>query len=98
MPSVSKLQQADPFQESVYNLVPKPVQVVVKPPRHKSVYAGQAKNEYQKVNQRVGVIGPAHVPRDDPQKYLKKHTAEQKVQVSPPSNFEFSSRRSDFKY
>lgn len=81
MPSATN----DPFQESVYNLVPKPIHVIQKPPLHKSVYSDKAKKEYKKVQPRVGVIGPAHVPRDDPKKYLKKHTTDQKVHVSPPS-------------
>lgn len=38
------------------------------------MYADQARKEFKKHTQRVGVIGPAESCRDQPSQFLKKHT------------------------
>jgi hypothetical protein len=61
-------------------MVPKQIVVEEKGPLYRSIYAGVAKQEYKKVQKRIGVLGPAHVKRDDPQVYLKKHSADSRLQ------------------
>jgi hypothetical protein len=71
----------DVHQESIYNLIPKVYIAPPRPPRHRSVYAGLAREEYKSSQVKpAGTIGPAEATKVSPKQFLKKHTNEQKKQ------------------
>ena len=63
---------SDPFEESVYGLIP---QVIIPPPkaeRYRSKFANQARVEYFSDRKQTASMGPAKVFVNPPQKFLKK--------------------------
>jgi hypothetical protein len=69
---------SDPFEESVYGLIP---QVIIPPPkaeRYRSKFADQARVEYFSDRKQAASMGPAKVFVNPPQSFLKKGEREQK--------------------
>jgi hypothetical protein len=67
----------DPFEESVYALIP---QLVIPPPqkeRYRSNFADQARQEYVKGRKNTASMGPAKVIVNHPTRFLKKGEGEQ---------------------
>lgn len=63
---------SDPFDESVYGLIP---QVIIPPPkaeRYRSKFANQARVEYFSERKQTASMGPAKVFVNPPQLFLKK--------------------------
>jgi len=63
---------SDPFQESVYNLIPEVVKAVPKEKRYKSNYSDQAREEFMKNARKAASMGPLKVPLPPTKAYLKK--------------------------
>ncbi|KAI8908364.1 calmodulin-binding-domain-containing protein [Gorgonomyces haynaldii] len=62
----------DPFLESVYALIPKEYIPPKKEARYKSKYADQARKEYVVDDKPAASMGPAHVPLNKPNDFMKK--------------------------
>ncbi|KAJ3092477.1 hypothetical protein HK102_006888 [Quaeritorhiza haematococci] len=62
----------DPFDETVYNLLPLELPPQEKPPTYKSVYAKLAKKEYKDGKKATASIGPAKVQQRSAKEFLKK--------------------------
>jgi hypothetical protein len=62
----------DPFTENVVNLLPIELSEAPKKDRYKSQFAPLAKAEYWSGRKQAASIGPAAVPKDVPNRFLKK--------------------------
>ncbi|XP_030625889.1 enkurin [Chanos chanos] len=65
--------------ESIYNLIPREVQKIEKPPRYMSKFREQVKLEQQLKKASNKTLGPAKVDVPSPDKYLVKHSKEPKL-------------------
>jgi hypothetical protein len=63
---------SDPFQESVYNLIPKVFAQVEKEKRYRSHFSGQARMEYKKSEKHSASMGPLKVVLPPAKHFLKK--------------------------
>lgn len=60
-------------QESVYKLIPKTIIIPEKPPLYKSIYNPMASKEYKDSQvKKAASIGPAVVPKETPDQFLRK--------------------------
>jgi hypothetical protein len=84
-PRVSALAPQDPFQESVYRLIPEKIMPSLKQTRYKSVYAEKARVEY-KNKQKERSMGPSKVQLSTPKQFLHKGNGVPKVKVEGSFN------------
>ena len=63
---------SDPFQESVYKLIPQEYVPPPKAERYKSKFAHQARIEYNSNRKTTASMGPAKVEVNHPKEFLKK--------------------------
>ena len=69
---------SDPFEESVYALIPQLVVPPAKAERYRSKFAGLARMEYHQDRKSAASMGPAKVVVNHPTHFLKKKDALQK--------------------
>jgi hypothetical protein len=69
---------SDPFEESVYGLIPQVIIPPSKAERYRSKFANQARVEYFSDRKQAASMGPAKVFVNPPQSFLKKGEKEQK--------------------
>ncbi|XP_065896470.1 enkurin-like [Dysidea avara] len=60
-------------EESIYNLIPKPVPPLVKPPRHTSKFNSSVRNEVIQTKSPAKTMGPAKVNTGPEEGYLRKN-------------------------
>ncbi|KAI9175246.1 hypothetical protein H9P43_006607 [Blastocladiella emersonii ATCC 22665] len=75
----------DPFDESVYNLIPIAITPPPKPPRHVSKFAGMARTEYRSGVKPMASMGPLRVVSFGPERFLRKGDGE-KLKVEIPKH------------
>ena len=63
---------SDPFQESVYNLIPKVYTAIEKEKRYRSHFSTQARVDYKKDVKKTASMGPLKVSLPPAKQYLKK--------------------------
>ena len=73
---------SDPFEESVYALIPQELVAPPKKERYRSKFAGQARAEYVKDRKTSASMGPAKVVVNHPKEFLKKGERELKSHSS----------------
>ncbi|TPX36578.1 hypothetical protein SmJEL517_g01310 [Synchytrium microbalum] len=69
----------DPFDESVYRLIPATVVSPPRQPRHRSRYADQSRTEYFSGRKDTASMGPAKVDVRNPKTFLKKGELEARM-------------------
>eukprot|EP01137_Pigoraptor_chileana_P021779 Opistho-2@85902 len=70
---------ADVRDECIYNLIPNTPPPKVKAPRHKSQYAEEARKEYRSHRGDAATMGPAKVPVEPPEEFLRSRAKEPKL-------------------
>ncbi len=72
--------------ESIYNLIPRPVVVAPKPPKYDSKFKEDVRHELQKPKQDHRTMGYLKEPVPKPEEYLKAHAKEFSHQFPRPPN------------
>ncbi|RKP19747.1 hypothetical protein ROZALSC1DRAFT_28687 [Rozella allomycis CSF55] len=80
----------DPFQESVYRLIPEVVPEKPHPPLYKSIFSNMAKSEYTTGTKPAASMGPVKVKVNPPKEFLKKHSKEPRL--PPPKEFHYADK------
>jgi hypothetical protein len=81
--------------ESIYNLIPRPVVVAPKQPRYDSKFKEDVKNEVHKVKQDHRTMGYLKEPVPKPEEFLKAHAKEFSHQFPRPPNPKAASFETD---
>ncbi|XP_063062235.1 enkurin [Engraulis encrasicolus] len=75
--------------ESIYNLIPREEVKIIKPPRYMSKFREQMKLEKQENKAPNKTMGPAKVEVPSPEKYLQKHSKEDRSLEKKPNTDHF---------
>ncbi len=67
---------SDPFEESVYRVIPELVLQAIKPALYRSKFSSMAKQEYVTGTKPTASMGPLKVKVNPPTEFLKKHSKE----------------------
>ena len=71
----------DPFNESIYDLLPVEIHLPEKPPQYKSIFSGMVRTEVQMARKGNGSIGPAKVAVPPPVEFLRRGEGAVKYKV-----------------
>lgn len=71
----------DPFNESIYDLLPVEIHLPEKPQQYKSIFSGMVRTEVQMAKKGNGSIGPAKVAVPPPVEFLRRGEGAVKYKV-----------------